>query len=1543
VLTISSGHSADYLLNAVATGRENYYTGAVAEGEPPGRWYGAGAEALGLRGLVDAQDMQALYEHFLDPRDPNFRDADKWNEVPTLGHAGRKYPTADEIFERSLNAEPYADAERREQLRLNASKQERKNISFMDVTFSVQKSITVLHAAFEAEEVKARAVGDLDAAEAWGAHRQAVEDTIWAGNCAGLDYLSEHAGYSRAGHHGGAAGRFVDAHDWTVASFLQHTSRNNDPQLHIHNAVLWRVLGADGVWRTLDSRSLHLHRGAAGAVAERTTEEHLMRALGIRVVARPDGKSREILGIASTVLDLFSSRRRAITRHTAELVDAFEAKFGRSPNALELDRLKRQATFATRRAKSHDGESIEQRLERFDRELRAEVSTGLAQVAADVLSLAGRAPEPERWSPRAVIETALAEVQATKAAWTAPDLTRAISKALPDRLGDLDGGQVAQLLDDLTAEGLKLAVRLDRDRPGASGLPDALRLANGGSVYERPGARSYATPDHIHSERLLAASTAERGAPVVESAAAQRFIAGLAETGIELGADQAAAVRGVLTSGAEVESLVGPAGTGKSFVVGVLAQAWQDSALWDGQRRKVVGLASSQIATEVLTSEGLTARNIARWLGTHQRLAVGAPFGDDLDWRLSRGDLVVVDESAIADTAQLAAIHRITREAGAKLLLTGDHRQLAAVGAAGGMELAADTGLAYELAEARRFIHPWERAASLRLRDGDESVLGEYHKQGRIIDGGAIEQTRDAAARAWLADSLAGRRSLLLVDTNEQAALISAQLRAELIHLGRVEEHGVPLGLQDTMAGVGDLVQARRNGWQLAGVLGNRRGPINREQYRVLETRDDGGLVVAPILGRTGAGEQLGERMTLPGDYVVEHVALGYASTVHAAQGLTVDTTHSIVTARTGPAALYVGMSRGREANTAYVVTRAVPDDAPTGTANQVQHREAKAVLASAFETAEPEKSALATAVEAEQDAQSIKTQAELFADAAELATAGRTARLLDQLAADGHLTAEQRVALAAEDGGATLTRLLRRAELAGHDPRRVLTDAVTSRPLHDARQLSNVLHHRIREAVSLDPAGERYADWIPAVDDAAWQPYLTKLAHDADQRRDELGHQVAEQKPQWAIEAFGHVPEDEAERHAWRERAGAVAAHRELTGHEDEATPLGAAPKAGQVEAYPSWRSAWRALGRPEADRDEAEMSDGQLHMRVRAYEREQAWAPRYVADELAGTRQAAERHRATASLRAAEAHCAADKARRAQLEQEVADAAALADVLDARVEELTAVDEARGIWWLHTAGTRAAADRAAAELHARRAADGRRDERITADEWADARARSDSEESAHRERQRDDALDASRTSEAAAERASEQRSAHERETSDASMRVVETDTTTAGRKDDSRDERHHLADDERTSTYEASANAEDQHREITDESELADVEAQREADRRAVDNAAHADAAETHVPDIRETADRELERGGDDQVRVPTSSETADSIRRAQRALAEIRVRDAADRQRARDEARTEQLARWHDEKRDVARGRAAVRDDGHGQEPVLSRGGM
>jgi hypothetical protein len=455
-----------------------------------------------------------------------------------------------------------------------------------------------------------------------------------------------------------------------------------------------------------------------------------------------------------------------------------------------------------------------------DSQLRAEVQGGLSKVADAVLDrgpACGAAIGPQRWRPREVIETALAEVQETKAAWTAPDLARAVSNALPDYLGQLSSEQVTELLDGLTEEALTLAVPLDAVRPGSAALPDGLRRADGTSAYEAPGAKLYATPAHVHTERVLSAAAVDRGAPSLAADNAASLVVSLTGSGVGLGADQVAAVLGILTSGAKVETLVGPAGTGKSFVVGVLAKAWQDPALWGGTRRRVVGLAASQIATEVLAGEGLAARNIARWLATQDRLAENRPLGDDKAWRLRSGDLVVVDESAMADISALAAIHAHCQTVGAKIVLTGDHRQLAAVGAAGGMELVAAGGIWHELSETRRVTAAWEGPAPLRLRDGDQTVLAEYHKHGRLVDRGAVEQTEAAAARAWLADTLAGHHSLLIVDTNEQAARLSAHLRAELVRLGRVDDHAVPLGLQGTYAGRGDLVQARSNGWDLAG------------------------------------------------------------------------------------------------------------------------------------------------------------------------------------------------------------------------------------------------------------------------------------------------------------------------------------------------------------------------------------------------------------------------------------------------------------------------------------------------------------------------------------------------------------------------------------------------------------------------------------------------------------------------------------------------------------------------------------------------------
>jgi hypothetical protein len=593
-----------------------------------------------------------------------------------------------------------------------------------------------------------------------------------------------------------------------------------------------------------------------------------------------------------------------------------------------------------------------------------------------------------------------------------------------------------------------------------------------------------------------------------------------------------------------------------------------------------------------------------------------------------------------------------------------------------------------------------------------------------LIDCGTIEQAEDSATTAWLADTLSGKHSLLTVNSNDQAARLSAKLRAEFIKLGTVNEAGgVPVGVQGNYASANDLVQARRIARDLAGYEGNPCGPVNRQQYRVLDTRDDGGLVVVPVLGRDPEGnENHGAKLTLPGTYVRHHIELGYAATEYSIQGVTVGTSHGLTTPQTSRASFYMSMSRGADSNTAHMATRTVPDtDAPTGAVHDAIHRSPAAMLAVSFDRDEPDRSALATMAASAAEANSVRTLVEKMAGYGAQAAAGRTAAWLDQLVDAGHLTAHQRQRMAAEDGAATLSRVLRRAEVAGHNPYQVLSNAVTKRSLGDARRLTNVLHDRIttNRALSLDPVGDSATQWIPRVDNPEDQRFLTVLGQAIDTRRDQLADQAADQPPAWATKALGPLPTDPHELAAWQQRAGIVAAHRELSGHDNPTTAIGAPPQPGQVEHYASWWSACRAVGRSAEDTEEMRMSEGQLRMRIRAYEREQLWAPPPVANELAGTRQAATTHRNHATLWAAQATAATDPDTRERLQREAADAGALADLLDTRVGELTEIDDKRGLWLVHTAPTRVNHDRAVTELANRHATNPPPDDTTSTEDW--------------------------------------------------------------------------------------------------------------------------------------------------------------------------------------------------------------------------------
>ena len=1490
MLSIAVGHDVNYVLKAVAGGRESYYSGAVAAGEPPGLWFGAGSELLGLRGEVDADQMRAIFADLKDPRDPSGETL--------LGRPHKKFRTAEELYEAALEREPDADAERCEDLRAQAEVAERQPVGFLDITFSAPKSVSVLAVAFERAANEARAAGNLEEAAAWEAHHEALEDAVLAGARAAIAFLQDKAGYARVGHHGGGAGRWIDAHEWVSTLFLQHDSRDGDPQLHVHGPTLNRVRCADGVWRALDSKAIYAWKPAAGAVAERLMEAYAMRTVGLLFATRPDGKAREIVGIDQLVRDLYSSRRHATTKKAAELLDTYAERIGRDPSALERWKLHQQAMLITRKAKSHHGETHAEQLDRWAREIREEMVTTLTDLAHQAVARGQQAGPADTWSERDVIERAQTLLEDRQGNWGYAQAMKAVSDALPGHL-DLDPDEVLPLLEGLTAELIERVARLGEDEDTGD-LPPGYVLDNGASSYQGPASARYATFNQIAGVHALRRAAVARGAATIASEHADAVLTGYAAHGVDLGDDQAAAVRGVCSSGAWLEVLSAAAGTGKTVTTGAVARAWQTGG------HRVFGLAPSQVAAQVLGDEAITATNTTRWLATQDRLAAtdegearrgpaavatetpapeasttpgasaadadrapavssGAaddapdagggvqnrtPHGGDEAWRLAAGDLLIVDEAGMVDSGQLAAIQARCAQAGAKLLLVGDPRQLGAVGSGGALGDLAERAIGYQLAEVRRFSNAWEGPASLRLRDGDPGVLGEYQRHGRLVGAGTPDEAERAATRAWLADTLAGRQSVLLVPSNQQATRVNTALRAQLIELGRVQEAGVELGRDRTVAGVGDLVQARRNGWELVGAHGNTRAPINRETYRVSAVHDDGALTVTPVHGRAdqdGDG-RAGERLVLPASYVAADVTLAYASTVHAAQGRTVDTGHAVLDGADAPAA-YVALTRGRDTNTAYVVTRPLDADAPTGQANQTPARAARAVLADALARARTDRSAVAVQEEAAAAAASTQTHADRLIAVAAEASAGRTAAELDRLTAHGLLSVTDRRALAADDGIGAVEQLLRTAEIGGLDRHRMLQQAVAQRDFTGARSPAQVLYARLDDALAghRAPVVTSYTDLIPAQVPDSHREFLTNRAEAADTRRRELGAQLAEQAPQWAREALGPVPDEPLARADWEQRAGWAASYRELAGHTDDVDPLGPAPAGALVDKQALWRTAHQALRLPEAGGDEHECTDGQLRVRVAAYEREKTWAPRYVGDELGATTRAAERHRADAQVWVARASAATDPGDRDQHQRHADAARAEAEGLAERAQLLEDADHARALWYVHTAVTRETAARARGVLQARGIDLDDPDERTTAAEWLDA----------------------------------------------------------------------HRADQA----------AEDADREITDESQLLDhavpddldYAARRDEDvvevpepRRAPDTVA-VPPLETVVDDIRDTTDAAAPNAATGRGRIPSTDETAAAVACAQAALAELDARRRAEAAREAEAEHRDELTRW------------------------------
>ncbi len=346
VTTLHAGHDVAYLTSGQhaggCAGAMSYYT---ASGEPPGQWAGRGAAALGLTGQVDPAVIARLYRHNIGPNGE-------------LLVARRQSRAAEEREEAAVAAcraaHPYASTTEVAEVRAAARGTDPHQVPYFDLTVDVVKSVSVLHASYRVAARQARERGEQDQAAALDARADQIEDAVLDAARDAVAWLERHATYTRTGHHSVRTGEWRDGDGLVASVFLHHISRDGDPHLHVHVAIWNRVQRADRAdekWRTLDSRSLHHQRLAVAPVTARMVETRLS-ALGYAMVPREDGNGAEVGGVSQDVMDLFSSRSRALTPELKALIGQYQTAHGKPPSKRTIWLLGQQAAQNTRRTKA---------------------------------------------------------------------------------------------------------------------------------------------------------------------------------------------------------------------------------------------------------------------------------------------------------------------------------------------------------------------------------------------------------------------------------------------------------------------------------------------------------------------------------------------------------------------------------------------------------------------------------------------------------------------------------------------------------------------------------------------------------------------------------------------------------------------------------------------------------------------------------------------------------------------------------------------------------------------------------------------------------------------------------------------------------------------------------------------------------------------------------------------------------------------------------------------------------------------------------------
>ena len=948
---VHSGTGYEYLLRSVATNDgptdepslSKYY---AAKGTPPGRWIGRGLSGFNDANIhvgaeISEENMAALYgEGFHPDADNLMRDGAKvkdiqlgrpfanyTNDIPVLvalRDAERKYRQREktlltreqrsdmaqeigtEFFIEEFGREPESG---REVVNwVNGLKDEvRQSVAGFDLTFSPAKSISVLWAL--ADEDTSRRIEEL--------HHRAVAEA--------LEWTEDNALFTRSGK---AGAEQVKTKGLIASEFKHYDTRAGDPDLHSHVLVSNKVQAEDGRWLSIDGYTLMKFNQTISHRYNSILTTLLTNDLDVEFSPRQRDSGKEptweIDGISEELLDTFSKRRAHALPVYERLVEEHIAQRQASPSVQEMNQLWQKAILETRDAK-REPESLYELREAWRKEVLA-LSDGANHLAA-IADAHGENTENTRplfdvdAHSDAVMRDALEALQRRRSYFRKSHISTAVAQKLQAYRFEsvTERNIIHDSMTELIVEEQAIALNdfemLD--------LPERLKTQRGFSRDNFADSQIFTTQEILDTEAKALAALDEPVAEFADSAAIDSAVdAHEKQAGFRLNSGQEAMARYLLNCGTLAATGVGPAGTGKTASLRLVADVWAQKG------NKVIGLAPSAQAADVLSQDlGTQALTVDKltftWRGNH-------PNKDgysvkDLPVEINPGDMILVDEAGMVSTPNIGSLIEIAEDAGAVVRFVGDHKQLGAVENGGlfGAMVKENERADNQLSEVIRFGGDSEQSAvSLRLREGDTSTFDFYNQRG-WVHGGGRSAMLESAVSDYLSDIEHGHNSLLIAATNKDVVALNTMIRSHRIACGEVNDEETITIARGESAGLGDTILTRQNRVFSDQNTGATTRVTNGELLTLADIRDDGSII---------ATDDKGHIKHLPADYVRENVQLGYAATVYRAQGTTVDVTRAVIDQSVDRAGMYVALTRGKLANHVYAVTEHILDpDAEDG------------------------------------------------------------------------------------------------------------------------------------------------------------------------------------------------------------------------------------------------------------------------------------------------------------------------------------------------------------------------------------------------------------------------------------------------------------------------------------------------------------------------------------------------------------------------------------------------------------------------------------